>query len=401
MICIRATASLLIRRASTLIATAPDTSLPFVPSADNKANLEEDNSIDTGNRQKIGRYALLLCYHGVNYCGLQFNLFAPTIENELFNALHKAGYTLGLDSKKFLFESQYTRASRTDSGVSALRQVVALKLPQTIDIKVVNQLLPSDIRILGIKRTTRGFDAQQQCAARTYSYVMPSYALCETRKLPFEKESYRMDSDTLSKGNEIFKEFEGSHRFHNYTEKRDAWDSRSQRTITSCSVSDPFLMGDLEMVQLHITGHSFMLHQIRRMIGMTIAIVVGRYPQHFLRQSLEHPCMPTPTAPALGLMLEKQHFPHYNARFGHIKEPLVWDEYDEEVELFKMGRIMPQIVQAEIEDLSMHNFLTEYLKRHCFKNRNDEKKVTVLKDWNQYTFEEIDEMLTDGNNKES
>lgn len=48
-----------------------------------------------------------------------------------------------------------------------------------------------------------------------------------------------------------------------------------------------------------------MLHQIRRMVGMTIALMVGRAPFHFLRLSLENQKLPAPTAPALGLMLEK------------------------------------------------------------------------------------------------
>lgn len=48
-----------------------------------------------------------------------------------------------------------------------------------------------------------------------------------------------------------------------------------------------------------------MLHQIRRMIGMVIAIMRGKAHFHMLQETLEHPMMPAPTAPALGLILEK------------------------------------------------------------------------------------------------
>lgn len=48
----------------------------------------------------------------------------------------------------------FQRAARTDKGVSAVRQVVSLKIPQktdyTEDIKIMNENLPKEIRIFGI-----------------------------------------------------------------------------------------------------------------------------------------------------------------------------------------------------------------------------------------------------------
>lgn len=60
-----------------------------------------------------------------------------------------------------------------------------------------------------------------------------------------------------------------------------------------------------------------MLHQIRRMIGMTIAVMRGKVSINMLENTFESPAMPTPTAPALGLILEK---------VRKVAEDLIWHE---------------------------------------------------------------------------
>ena len=87
-------------------------------------------------------------------------------------------------------------------------------------VEKINEHFPSDIRLLGIKRTTKGFDAQKACEARSYCYIMPTFALCHYERLAEPKRHYRVDADTLQLANEVFQKFKGTHRFHNYTEKR-------------------------------------------------------------------------------------------------------------------------------------------------------------------------------------
>lgn len=54
-----------------------------------------------------------------------------------------------------------------------------------------------------------------------------------------------------------------------------------------------------------------MLHQIRRMIGMTIAVMRGKIGFQGIEETFDKPIMPTPTAPGLGLMLAKVHIHHH------------------------------------------------------------------------------------------
>ena len=52
----------------------------------------------------------------------------------------------------------------------------------------------------------------------------------------------------------------------------------SQRFITHFEIGEPFEKDGMEFAVIKIKGQSFMLHQIRKMIGMTIAVVRGQAP---------------------------------------------------------------------------------------------------------------------------
>lgn len=73
----------------------------------------------------------------------------------------------------------WTRAARTDKGVSAVGQVVALKLLIEGDdglLSRINAELPPDIHIMGAVRVVNGFDARRNCDRRRYEYLLPSCA---------------------------------------------------------------------------------------------------------------------------------------------------------------------------------------------------------------------------------
>ena len=62
---------------------------------------------------------------------------------------------------------KWMRCARTDKGVSAVGQVVSLKLILLPDIvQKINAQLPKAIRVLGYTRVTNSFDARIQCDRR-------------------------------------------------------------------------------------------------------------------------------------------------------------------------------------------------------------------------------------------
>ena len=97
--------------------------------------------------------------------------------------------------------------------------------------------------------------------------------------------------------------FVGTHNFHNYTVGKSSADSSAQRHILGISVSDPIRIHDGLYIRVCLEGQSFMLHQIRKMIGIAIEVARGRCSLHTVNSSLSRGTMFTPMAPSTGLFL--------------------------------------------------------------------------------------------------
>ena len=65
---------------------------------------------------------------------------------------------------------KWTRAARTDKGVSAVGQVVSFNCVMLDHLEdKINAHLPEQIRVLGFTRTTKGFHAKTLCDRRLYA----------------------------------------------------------------------------------------------------------------------------------------------------------------------------------------------------------------------------------------
>ena len=69
--------------------------------------------------------------------------------------------------------------------------------------------------------------------------------------------------------------FMGCHNFHNFTAGKLYNDPSSKRVIFEIECGMPFMVNEHEYVQFRIRGQSFMLHQIRKMVGTIIGIMRG------------------------------------------------------------------------------------------------------------------------------
>lgn len=82
---------------------------------------------EIAQRIKRKNYAILLGYLGKDYYGMQRNPGMQTIEEDLITALLKADL-ITTEHFKNIRLINFQRAARTDKGVSAIRQIVSLKL---------------------------------------------------------------------------------------------------------------------------------------------------------------------------------------------------------------------------------------------------------------------------------
>ncbi|XP_064210101.1 pseudouridylate synthase 1 homolog [Anguilla rostrata] len=322
-----------------------------------KANPDEPDVRKFPKRKVV----LLLAYSGKGYYGMQRNVGSTqfkTIEDELVTALVKAGCipeNHGAEMKKMSFQ----RCARTDKGVSAAGQVVSLKLWLIDDIlDKINSHLPSQIRVLGLKRVTGGFNSKNKCDARTYSYMLPTIAFAP-KELDHEDGSYCLDKETLQRVNRLFSCYKGTHNFHNFTSQKGPRDPSARRYIMDMVCEEPFQQQGMEFAVIKVKGQSFMMHQIRKMIGLVIAVVKGYAKESIQERSWGEEKVDIPKAPGLGLVLEKVHFEKYNKRFGDdgVHEPLDWTNEEELIAAFKEEHIYPTIVDTEQEEKSMLSWM--------------------------------------------
>uniref|UniRef100_A0A3P8UUY1 Pseudouridylate synthase 1 homolog n=1 Tax=Cynoglossus semilaevis TaxID=244447 RepID=A0A3P8UUY1_CYNSE len=351
---------------------------------------QEDNA-ENEKKYPKKKVVLLMAYSGKGYYGMQRNVGTSefrTIEDELVAALVKSGCipeNHGDEMKKMSFQ----RCARTDKGVSAAGQVVSLKL-RLMDnvIENINEHLPPQIKVIGLKRVTQGFNAKNNCDARTYSYMLPTVAFAPKDYDTASASAFRLDPETLPKVNRLFSTYKGTHNFHNFTSQKAPSDPSARRYIMEMSCGEPFVRGGSEFAVITVRGQSFMLHQIRKMIGLVIAIMKGYVNEDVIERSWGEEKVDVPKAPGLGLVLERVHFDRYNKRFGGdgLHECLEWDEDEEGIKAFKEAYIYPTIVETECQEGSMVSWMST-LPIHDFQNTingnrdEDQTQVLVVETW--------------------
>lgn len=198
--------------------------------------------------------------------------------------------------------------------------------------------------------------------------MLPTFAFAH-KDHDVQEEAYRLSRETLEKVNSLLARYKGTHNFHNFTSQKGPKDPSARRYIMEMYCGEPFVREDIEFAVIKVKGQSFMMHQIRKMIGLVIAIVKGYAPESIIERSWGEEKVDVPKAPGLGLVLERVHFEKYNRRFGNdgLHEPLEWKEEEEKIAVFKEQYIYPTIINTEREEKSMMSWLNT-LSIHDFNS---------------------------------
>ncbi|XP_018495425.1 tRNA pseudouridine synthase A [Galendromus occidentalis] len=317
----------------------------------------------TEQKWKLKKFAMCLTYCGKGYLGLQKNPGFKTIEGDLLEACVKAG-VITPESAEYPQGISFQRAARTDKGVSAARQILSLKLPTTKEppeemVRKINEHLVDQIRVIGLKRVTKNFNSKNNADARTYLYICPTFAFTPHDQVV--NESYRLPSERVEEINRLLKMYIGCHNFHNFTSGKLYTEASAKRVLFEVDCSSPFMVGKLEYVQFRLKGQSFMLHQIRKMVGTIIGIMRGYTTEAFITRAFGPEKLDVPKAPPLGLMLDTVHYTRYDDRYGGdgSHETITWEEYQDVVHNFKVKHILPNIWDTEENGESMIGWLAD------------------------------------------
>ncbi|KAI9269058.1 pseudouridine synthase [Phascolomyces articulosus] len=331
------------------------------------------------------KVALLIGFNGTGYQGMQLNPGAKTIEDDIFQALCKAG--------------AISKANSDDPkkvSVHAAGNVLSLKMSMPGDdiVSDINSHLPEQIRVWGYVVTKRSFHAKTGCDSRIYEYLLPSYAFMSPTKKELKKEqehendlklaygedifylprstpeelkakeSYRISEKDLAKFREAMGMYQGTHNFHNFTIGRGAADKSCFRYIMSAKVDDPIYINGVEWLSVKLHGQSFMLHQIRKMISMALLSIRSGTPLKIIESAFGSDRINIPKAPALGLLLERPIFGSYNRHAQDEKkgqtyrDGIDFEPHKEKIDAFKREWIYKKIFEEERENAHFDHFLS-------------------------------------------
>ncbi|KAI1376874.1 pseudouridine synthase [Hypoxylon crocopeplum] len=173
------------------------------------------------------------------------------------------------------------------------------------------------------------------------------------------KRRYRTTPERLAQLQEALDKYAGTKNYHNYTIQKSYSDPSARRTIRSFIVNpEPVQINDTEWLSLKVHGQSFMMHQIRKMVGMAVLVTRCATPLSRIDESYRSTRISIPKAPSLGLLLERPVFENYNtrARDQPNLEELDFSKYEKEIREFKDVQIYRRIFELEEKENSFHTF---------------------------------------------
>ena len=296
-------------------------------------------------------------------------------------------------------------ASRTDKGVSAIMNVVSAKLHKYPNIneiemkKILNEVLPKDIRVFRIIEVNNHFDSKDNNNNREYHYILPTFLL--EQKKEEEKNNndkndnndnkindnnnkndnndnkindnkindnndkkeeeniqirddykanydFRLSEEDINKLKEICKGFLGTKKFHNYTRKVGFSNMSSQRHIIEMNCDDIIDFGVFQAIKFKIIGQSFLYNQIRKMIGMIIDCMRNKKDMDYFNNSFLSNKYEIPKAPGEGLYLRSIDYSKYNDRKLNKKNNIfLTDDDEKEMEAFR-EQLVQKIKDTEL-----------------------------------------------------
>jgi tRNA pseudouridine38-40 synthase len=239
------------------------------------------------------RIALVIEYDGTGYAGFQRQANAPSIQEELENAIES------LTSVRPTVRG----AGRTDAGVHALAQVVAFDTESVLPIERIeaglNHYLGEQIAVRAAYDVAPSFDPRRHAKSRVYRYRLldggPPSPLHRnvtyrvTRKL--DVEAMRLAAASLV-GEHDFRAFSGPQ-------------PQGKSFVRWMMRAPVFRDGDELVVELE--ANAFLPQQVRRTVGALVDVGLGRMTVSAFEQMIENGAQGAAETvlPARGLTLQE------------------------------------------------------------------------------------------------
>jgi tRNA pseudouridine38-40 synthase len=200
--------------------------------------------------------AFRLAYDGRPFHGFQRQPAVPTVEDRVFDALDALGVFDRADRDR---PAGYAAAGRTDAGVSATAQTVAVACPEWCTPRALNGELPADVRAWASAPAPEGFHATHDATRRTYVYHLHAPDL---------------DDGRAANAASVLR---GTNDFHNLT-------TDDGGTVRDLSVA---VDRDGDVLRIRVAAGGFPRHLVRRVASVVRAVGAGHRPLGWVRRLLD------------------------------------------------------------------------------------------------------------------
>ena len=255
------------------------------------------------------RIALLVEYDGAGFAGSQAQEEQRTVQGALEEAiLHFTGEC-----------RRVALAGRTDAGVHAVEQVVALDTGTTHDAatfrRALNHFLPEDVVVRAAVEVAADFDPRRHAQSRVYRYeIDDSGERSALRRHRAWQVRHPLDDDAMSSAAQTLP-----------TDARD-WAAfagtvpegyPTVRTLRSCEVQRCSPHG----LTVTVEADGFLRQQVRRIVGALERVGAGRLDAGEFAQLVNGPPGSAgPTAPPQGLTLLAVRYPRGTVMWETVEQ---------------------------------------------------------------------------------
>lgn len=251
------------------------------------------------------RVKLTVCYDGTDFVGWQRQPKGRSVQGELERAMRRLGYRVSVQG-----------AGRTDAGVHAQGQVATfdadLQLPVARLAYALNNILPTDVRVLAAEEAAADFHARFSPSTKEYRYFVVPGDVCDPQVLRYAWCGVPLAD--VAAAQTVVALLAGEHNFRSFCAKSAVVKSYV-RTLYAAELR-PAAPDDVpevlhrraergEVYMLRFVGNGFIYKMVRLMVGASVKVAQGKLAveefARYLGEPGEQP--PAPAAPAQGLYL--------------------------------------------------------------------------------------------------
>ena len=246
---------------------------------------------------------LTIQYDGSEFSGYELQPGKKTVRGELQKALNKV----------FKAKIKTISASRTDSGVHALGQVVGFATENKIPVeripRALNCVLPDAIRVISAKE--KKLHVRYEAKSKEYEYLIanngglpPFYHGVVWQVKP------KLDLKAMRRAAKALK---GKHNFKSFCASRSD-DTDFVRTLYKVSIRQRKINtwdnGKVHLISLKFVGNGFLYKMVRNMVGTLVEVGLGKRKSSDLRKIIkaEDRRQAGRTAPPQGLCLVRVNY---------------------------------------------------------------------------------------------